>query len=60
MHSSRHACAVGDFGCYLEQVEEKIVEQLLSAASFLQIDSVMDACSEVRSVAAHLCMLSHS
>lgn len=29
------------------QVQEKNVEQLLSAASYLQIDSVMDACSEV-------------
>lgn len=34
------------------QLEEQFIEQLLSAASYLQMDSIMDACSQVTLVTA--------
>ena len=36
------------------QLEEQIIEQLLSAASYLQMDSILDACSQVTCMTAHL------
>lgn len=42
------------------QLEEQMLEQLLSAASYLQMDSIMDACSQVTFLTAHSGTPSHS